>query len=96
MRKRDTIVLWPVYFDSTKTRVEGRKVPKRLATPSPKIDEVKKAIEQANLQLEAIPAAARPSAPWRSTGFVFVAKKGPKTQTLYRVARELQRLNAET
>ena len=71
-------------------------MPKHLATPSPKIDEVKKAIEQTNLRLEVIPAAARPNAPWRKTGFVFVAKEGPKTQTLYKVARELQRLHAET
>ena len=71
-------------------------MPKRLATPSPKIDEVEKAIKQANLQLEVNPAAARPNAPWRKTGFVSVAKRGSKTQTLYKVAKELQRLHAET
>jgi len=96
MRKRDKIVLWPVYFDSTKTRLEGRKVPKRLATPAPKLDVIQKAIEQTGLKPEVVPGAARPNAPWQKTGFIVTTKKGSKTQTIYRVAKELQRLRAQT
>lgn len=96
MRKRDKIVLWPVYFDSTKTRLEGRKVPKRLATPAPKLDAIQKAIEQTGLQPKVVPDAARPNAPWQKTGFIITTKKGPKTQTIYKVAKELQRLRAQT
>ena len=94
MQKRDKIVLWPVYFDSTKTRLEGRRVPKRLATPSPKLDMIKRALEENNLQPEVVPAAARPNTPWRETGFIIINKGESKTKTIYEVAKKLQRLHS--
>lgn len=96
MRKRDKIVLWPVYFDSTRTRLEGRRIPKRLAVSSPKLDEIRKAVERSGLHPETVPDAAYPYAPWRKVGFVVVAKEGSKTQIVQRVAKELQRLRAQT
>ena len=96
MRKQDKIVLWPVYFDSTKTRSEGRRIPKRLATPAPKLDIIQKAINQAGLELEVVPGAAYPNAPWQKTGFIVTNKKGSKTQTIYRIAKELQSLRVQT
>jgi len=96
MRKRDKILLWPVYFDSAKTRLEGRKVPKRLATPSPKLDVIQKAIEQIGLKSEVVHGAAHPNAPWQKTGFIVTTKRGPKTQIINRVAKELQRLRTQT
>ena len=43
MRKQDKMIIWPAYFDSTKTRRDGRRIPKSLAVPSPKILEIKDA-----------------------------------------------------
>jgi len=37
MQKQEKIIIWPAYFDSTKTRKDGRRIPKSLALPSPKI-----------------------------------------------------------
>ncbi|UCG45006.1 MAG: hypothetical protein JSV58_06420 [Candidatus Bathyarchaeota archaeon] len=92
MRKRDKIVLWPVYFDSTKTRLEGRRVPKRLATPSPKLDMIKRALQQQNLQSEVVSTAAHPSTPWQETGCIVIDKGVSKTKIIYDVAKRLQRL----
>ena len=89
MRKRDKFVLWPVYFDSTKTRLEGRRVTKSLAVPAPKLKELQKAVEQAGLQPEVVIDAGHPSSPWQKTGLIVVSKKGSKTQILRKVAKEL-------
>ncbi len=89
MRKQSKIVLWPVYFDSTKTREERRKIPKNLAVPSPKIEDVRKAAERLGLQPDVVSDASHPSFPWQKTGMLSITKKGSKTQTLRRVAKEL-------
>jgi len=89
MRKQNKIVLWPVYFDSTKTRLEGRKVPKSLATPSPRLEEIRKAMERVGLRPEIVPDAVYPSVPWQKTGLFVVPKKGSKVKTLRKIAKEL-------
>jgi len=89
LRKRDKFVLWPVYFDSIKTKLEGRRVPKSLAVPAPKLEELQKAVKQAGLQPEVIADAGHPSSPWQKTGLVVVPKRDSKTQILRRVAEEL-------
>ncbi len=89
MRRQDKIILWPVYFDSTKTRAEGRRVPKSLAIPSPKLEEIQKAIEQTDLRPEVISDAGHPGAPWKKNGLITVPKRGSKTKIMRRVAEEL-------
>jgi len=89
MRKQNKIVLWPVYFDSTKTRLEGRRVPKSLATPSPKLEEIRKAVEGVGLRHEIVAEAAHPSIPWQKTGLLAIPKKGSKAKTLQQIARKL-------
>lgn len=89
MRRQGKIILWPVYFDSTKTRTEGRRVRKGLAVPSPKLEEIRRAVERAGLRPEVISDTGHPSAPWKKTGLVAVPKRGPKTEIMRRVAEEL-------
>jgi len=96
MRKQDKIVLWPLYFDSTKTRLEGRRVPKNMATSAPRLDEVQRAVERTGFRPETVPNAAHPSTWWQKTGFVIVPKKNTKAQTIRKVAKELQKLRAQT
>lgn len=89
MRKRDKIVVWPVYFDSTKSRAEGRRVIKSLAVSSPGLEDIRKAVESVNLQAEVVMDAAHPGNPLRKTGLLHVPKKGSKTETLRKIAEEL-------
>lgn len=92
MRKRDEIVLWPVYFDSAKTRAEGRKVPKRLGKPSPTLEIIEKALSSRGFSYSLIPEAAHPSLPWKRTGSILVKRVRQKNAFLKEVARELSRL----
>jgi signal recognition particle subunit SRP19 len=92
MRKQDKVILWPAYFDSTKTRGDGRKVPKILAVPSPKIMELKEAVEKLGFECEVVADASYPKTPWIKTGMLLVTKKEAKNQLLKRVAKQLQKI----
>jgi len=54
-------VIWPVYFDANRSRKMGRKVPKRLAVPSPRIEELEKALRKLKVEYEVRRGAAYPN-----------------------------------
>jgi signal recognition particle subunit SRP19 len=89
MRQQDKIIIWPTYFDSTKTRAEGRRVPKSLAISLPKINELKDATEKLHLEHEIVADRAHPKSPWAKTGMLLVKKKGPKEAIISNIAKQL-------
>lgn len=89
MRKQNKVVLWSAYFDSTKTRQQGRRISKGLAVPTPRLEELQKAAEKCGLQIEVVPDVKHPHAPWQKTGLIFVSKNATKMQIIRRVAKEL-------
>jgi len=89
MRRRDEVALWPVYFDSTRTRSEGRKVPKRLAKPRPTLEMIEKTLRSLGMPYRVIPDAAYPRLPWEKRGLIFVKKVKPKGEILKEVAARL-------
>jgi len=93
MRERDKKVIWPVYFDSTKTRSQGRRVPKKLAAPAPKLSDIRALVEKMGLRCDLVAEAAYPSSPWRKTGYVWVSTKGSKNNLLRRIAENLPRIH---
>ena len=92
MRQQDKVIVWPVYFDSLKTRSEGRRVSKNLGVPSPKALEVKDASEKAGLASELVPDVGYPKTPWLKTGMVLVKKKGSKNQAIVSIAGQLLKI----
>lgn len=96
MRKQKKTILWPVYFDSSKTRKEGRKVPKNVAVSNPNLIEVQKAAERLGLEPETEANAVHPAIPWRKTGRIWIQKKGAKTQTLMKIAKEIVAIRQQT
>jgi len=94
MRKQDKTVIWPAYFDSTKTRKNGRRVQKSLAVPSPRILEIKDAAEKLGLEHELIADADYPKTPWLKTGALLVKKKETKDQTIRRIAKQLNKIRS--
>jgi len=89
MRKQNKIVLWPAYFDSTKTRLQGRRITKGLAVASPRLDELQKAAERCGFQPEVVSVAKHPYSSWQKSGSIIVQKGATKTQIIQRVAKEL-------
>ena len=51
MRKQDKAIIWPAYFDQTKTRKNGRRVSKNLAVPNPKIEELQEAAKKLGCEM---------------------------------------------
>ena len=92
MRKQNRIILWSVYFDANKTRTDGRRVPKNLAVPAPKIEELQRAAKRLGLQPEIVSDAAHPSSPWLKSGLLVVPKTESKDKTLKKIAEELCQL----
>jgi len=91
LRQQDKIIVWPVYFDSAKTREDGRRVPKALAVMSPKSSEIKEAAEKLGLVCELVPNRGYAKTPWLKTGMVLVNKKEPKDQMLQKIAKQLSK-----
>lgn len=96
MRKQDRIIVWPAYFDSTKTREEGRRVPKTLAVPSPRVLELKEAAEKIGLEYELVADVGYPKTPWLKTGMILVKKSEPKDQIIKKIVRQLLKIRGST
>lgn len=92
MRKQDKVIVWPAYFDSSKTRKQGRRVPKSLAVLSPKTSEVKDAVDKLRLKCELVGDVAYPRTPWLKTGMILVEKKQSKEKTLIEIAKQLLKI----
>jgi signal recognition particle subunit SRP19 len=95
MRKQDKIIIWPAYFDQTKTRKKGRRVPKSLAVQSPKILEIQEAAQKLGLEFEVVVDKSYPKTPWAKTGMLLVEKKGSKEQIINRIAKQLLKVRNE-
>ena len=95
MRKQEKAIIWPAYFDVGRTRKKGRRVPKSLAVPLPKIGELREAAVKLGLHGEVVEEAGYPKNPWGKMGMVLVEKKGSKEQVIKGIARELVRIRSE-
>ncbi len=89
MRKQEKIIIWPAYFDQSKTRNKGRRVTKNLTVQSPKIMEIQEAAQKLGLRFEVVADKSYPKIPWAKTGMLLVEKKGSKEQVINQIAKQL-------
>ncbi|NIO37504.1 signal recognition particle protein Srp19 [Candidatus Bathyarchaeota archaeon] len=94
MRRENKIIIWPVYFDSTKTRNGGRRAPKRLTIPSPKLSEVREAVEALEMKYEYFEDLAHPKISRFKTGLLVVEKEEPKNQIIRKIGKQLPRIRS--
>jgi signal recognition particle subunit SRP19 len=94
MRKQDKIIIWPAYFDATKTKKDGRRVAKNLAVPLPKTTEIKDAAEKLGLKCELAENAGYPKTPWLKTGMLLVEKNETKEKTIEKIAKQLAKIRS--
>ena len=95
MRKHDKVIIWPVYFDQTKTRKNGRRVSKSLAVQSLKMGEMQEAIQKLGWEFEVVVDKGYPKMPWSKTEMLLVEKKGSKEQVINRIAKQLLKTRNE-
>jgi signal recognition particle subunit SRP19 len=96
MRKLDKIIVWPTYFDSAKTRRQGRRVSKSLAVLSPKTSELKEAADKLGLICVLNPDVAFPRMPWSKSGIILVQKMQSKEATMREMAKQLLKIRSAT
>ncbi len=82
-------VIWPVYFDKTLTRVEGRRVSKKHAVEKPDIESIIKSAKSLGLNPVLEKDSAHPSKHWKTDGRILVDKKGPKSKLLVQISNRL-------
>jgi len=90
MRRRDEIVLWPAYFDLTKTRSQGRRVPRNLAKANPSVDDIAEALQSLNVPHRIVRDAAYPRVPYERKGMILVKKVMPKNKFIKEVAAKIE------
>ncbi len=95
MRKLDKAIMWPIYFDASKTRKEGRRVPKNQAVQSPKILEIKEAADKLGLKNEVNVEAHFPKMPWAKTGMLLVEKRETKEAMIQKIAKQLVKIKSQ-
>lgn len=88
-RDDNTYVIYPVYFDSTVSRLNGRRVAKKHAVEKPSVETIAKAAKSLGLTALIEKDAVYSSTPWKTDGRVLIEKKGPKTKLLMQLANRL-------
>ena len=96
MRKRDRLVIWLDYFDSSLSRREGRRVPVSIASRNPSLQELVEAARLAGYRVYDAVEASHPKRHRRRSGYVQVAKLAgkPKTSVVLDIAKALTRVKA--
>lgn len=88
------VVIWPAYIDAEKSKTEGRKIPKKLAVPSPKLAEIEKAAKTLGLNPGIEKEKAYPKTWWEKSGLIRVEKKKAKNAILKEIAKEIKKRRA--
>lgn len=90
MRRKDKIVIWPIYFNSKASRKQGRRVPLELAVDDPKAEEIYQVAEKMGLNPIIEEEKAYPRMWWKEKGRVLVDKTKSKTSILKEIAVQLK------
>ncbi len=96
MRKRNGIIIWPSYIDSTLTRSQGRRIPANLAAPNVTVDMLAEAAKALSLEHEVEPDKAYPRV-WFAgrRGYVVVSGTGhSKKRLLLMLAKQVRKIIA--
>jgi signal recognition particle subunit SRP19 len=88
--RSDHIVLWPSYFDSRKSRAEGRRVSKESSLENPSVEEIQKAVKSIGLDATIKKTKSYPRKWWENEGQVRVEKTMSKTQLINQVVAKLK------
>ena len=88
-KDEDKYVVWPIYFDKTISRLDGRKVSKKYAVEKPSSDDIAKAAKSLGLNPVLEKDAAHPSRYWRKEGRILIDKKDSKIKLLRQIANRL-------
>ncbi|MDD3398970.1 MAG: signal recognition particle subunit SRP19/SEC65 family protein [Candidatus Methanomethylophilaceae archaeon] len=79
-------VIWPEYFDKSRSRSQGRRVSSSQAIVDPDLTKLEKAVAQLGLEYKVEKDKAFPSNWWEANGRIRVERAGPKSELLADIA----------
>lgn len=85
-------VIYPEYFDITLSRREGRRVAKKYAVQSPRLEDIIKAAKAVGLRPVVEDNVAYPGKWWKSSGRILIPKKLKKTAVLIKIGIKLKKM----
>jgi len=92
MPEKDKFVIWPIYFDASRSRVEGRMVSLKDAVNEPDLDMIITAAIKSGYKPEIEREKLHPKT-WHqaeAAGRILVAKNGSKSAILKRIAGSIK------
>jgi len=94
MKLQEKIIVWPANLDSSKSRCEGRKIPKGIALQAPRLEEIREAAARLSLEVEVVPAKSRPRTWWEKAGYVILPRKQAKVAVVRALANEIRKIRS--
>ena len=88
-RDDNKYVIYPLYFDRSRSRMKGRRVSANHAVEKPSLENIAKAAKSLGLNPILEKNATHASIPWKKEGRILVEKKGPKTKLLLQLSNRL-------
>src|SRR5207245_3491336 len=92
LKRTNRQIIWPSNIDSTKTRLQGRKIPLPRAVRQPSLKEVVEAARALELDPQPTEKAAKPGTTWDKTGYIEIKKTRSKLQTLKGIAEDVAKI----
>ncbi|MEA1998461.1 MAG: signal recognition particle subunit SRP19/SEC65 family protein [Euryarchaeota archaeon] len=90
------MVIWPAYLAAGRTRKDGRKVSRRNAVKSPKVEEIEKVARLLKLEPEVEIEKAYPKTQWEKSGRVLVVKGDRKGAIMADIAKGIRAMREKT
>ena len=89
-KNENKYVIWPLYFEQSLSRVDGRRLAKKFTSEKPPaVEDIANAAKSLGLNPVIEKNAAHPSRPWERKGRVLIEKKGAKQKLLVQIANRL-------
>jgi len=88
-REDDKYILYPLYFDNSASRKQGRRILIDACVEKPTAEQIAKAAQSLGLHPVLEKESSHPSRHWKQEGRVLVDKKDSKESILWQIANRL-------
>jgi len=93
MKNKKQIFIYPVYFDVSRSRGQGRRVPRKLAVQTPSINELGQIVSTLGLTAETNLEAKYPRFHWVPSGLLLIKRQEDlnKNAVIRKIAVQLKK-----
>jgi signal recognition particle subunit SRP19 len=88
-RNENKLIIWPIYFDKSVSRLNGRRVTKGYAIEKPTIEIIAKAAKSLGLNPILEKNCSHPKRHWKKDGRLIIDNNDSKNKLLIKIAKRL-------